>query len=469
MKWEKRMSSAGFSRFIYFSLHRLIGSELARDYREFLELERQSPAYVAQLRSERLRDLLAHACANVPFYRDRVEARPGLELNDFPILRKEDIRQNSERLMSPEVHKGYLSGKTRAQYSWLAVQTGGSTGMPTTVIHDRRFRDLNRAARLYTQRMCGFPIGKPYFKLWGSMREINDSRGSMQQRVAGFLAGEIVMNAFRMEDRDMDSFLRTINASSIEHMMAYSDAAYRFGQYLLARKLKVRPLKSVMACAATLTEEMRHVISRAFGGATVQNMYGSRDCGAIACECAQGSLHIFENKVVLETVDDQGKAVAVGKPGRILVTLLGNHGFPLIRYEIGDVGVLSAKSCSCGLPTRILDRVEGRSVEFLVTENGGYISPSYFVHLIGVVHNPGVIRRFQIVQQSVDHAVLSLEQEPGAEASVLREAVEKIRRDLLTVFGPRMNLQIEMVSRIQESASGKFIVSINKTGQPAAR
>jgi len=33
------------------------------------------------------------------------------------------------------------------------------------------------------------------------------------------------------------------------------------------------------------------------------------------------------------------------------------------------------------------------------------------------------------------------------------------------VFGPRMHLQIDVVTQIQDSASGKFIFALNKTGQ----
>lgn len=348
--------------------------------------------------------------------------------------------------MSPVVRLEYGSGKSQRAYSWLPVQTGGSTGMPTTVIHDREFRDFNRAARLYTQHLCGFPIGTPYFKLWGSMREINDAKGSREQRVASFLAGEIILNAFKMEDADIDSYVERINKSSIEHMMAYSDAAYRMAKYILGSGRPVRALKSVMGCASTLSQEMRDTTSRAFGGARVQNLYGSRDCGAMACECRQGLFHVLENKVFLEAVDQRGQGVPAGQPGRILVTLLGNYGFPLIRYDIGDVGVFSEKACTCGIPTRLLESVEGRGIEFLVTASGGYISPIYFRHLIGVVHNPGVIRRFQIVQYAQDRVVLSLEKESGAMEVAVGSAVENIRRDLMAVFGPNMSLQIDFVS-----------------------
>lgn len=459
------MLNERWRRKAYFKLHRLIGSELATYYQEFLSLETKSPEFVSELQARRAKELVAYVSSHGFFYPYRVPRNKEISLRDFPVLTKDHIQELFESFISPEIKKQYLSAKRTWGYSWTCVETGGSTGFPTKVIHDRDFRDLNRASRLYTQYMCGFPIGTAHFKLWGSMAEINASRGSWLQRTASGLAGEVILNAFRMEEADIDRYIKIINNSSIEHMMAYSDAAYRISEYILSTSRPVRPLKSVMSCAGTLTEEMRESISKAFGSARVHNMYGSRDCGALACECSLGALHVFENKVVLETVDEHGSPVAAGQPGRILVTLLGNYGFPLVRYDIGDVGILTERRCNCGLPTRLLERVEGRSIEFLVTTNGGYISPTYFRHLLGVVHNNGAIRRFQIIQHTKDHVVLTLEKARAASPATLAKFVENVRPDLLAVFGEGMNLDIRCVDRIHENDNGKFIFAINRIGR----
>src|SRR5262249_40879593 len=169
-----RMVRERWRRFAYFSLHRLAGSSLSKYYREFLALERMSLLRLKELRARRLERLLSHASRQVSFYRRRVRVKEGLLLADFPVLTKSDLRENFNDLMSPELLSEYFSGRRPRGYSWMPVQTGGSTGLATTVIHDREFRDFNRAARLYTQYLCGFPIGTSHFKLWGSMREIND-------------------------------------------------------------------------------------------------------------------------------------------------------------------------------------------------------------------------------------------------------------------------------------------------------
>src|SRR4029077_5114835 len=109
--------------------------------------------------------------------------------------------------------------------------------------------------------------------------------------------------------------------------------------------------------------------------------------------------------------------------------------FPLIRYEIGDVGALSADSCRCGRVFPMFESVEGRNVEFLRSTEGAYVSPVYIRHLIGVVHNPGLIKRFQLEQNSVEEFELKCELERGHGAAEVRDVFDRIARDLKAVLG----------------------------------
>ena len=177
---------------------------------------------------ERLAAILRHAVEKLPYYRERVT---GAELSAFPVLRKEDIHAHFEEMMEPSLLDDYKSPKRAKGYSWVEVKTGGSTGTPTTVIHDKDFRDWGRAGRLYSQHLCGFPIGTPFYMLWGSMRDINDAKDSAQKRVLNNLLQVRPMNAFLMDESRMASYIAQINSSSIKHLMAYVDAAYQLAGF----------------------------------------------------------------------------------------------------------------------------------------------------------------------------------------------------------------------------------------------
>ena len=443
MNWRKQAFLLG---------HDLIGSGLRGHYGEFLAASSWSQERLDELHAGRLAALLGHAVKDVPFYRARAAAPA---LSAFPILRKEDIHAHFEDLMDPPLLAEYRAEKKPRGYSWVEVKTGGSTGTPTTVIHDKDFRDWGRAGRLYSQWMCGFPIGTPFFMLWGSMRDINDARDSRTKRVLNSLLQVRPLNAFLMDDARMAGYLREIDESSVEHLMAYVDAAYQLARAHEKTGKPMRPLKSIMACAGTVTDEVREKLNRVFG-ARVHNKYGSRECADMACECAAGGFHIYATGIHLEVVDDRGEPVPPGTTGRILVTLLQNRRFPIIRYEIGDIGALSSGKCPCGSPLPLLERVEGRVSEVITAANGAYVSPVYIRHLIGVVHNPGTIERFQFRQTEAARYALLLQMEGGVSPEAVGLAVESMRRDLLAVLGPDAHLEIDPAARLEEHPGGKF-------------
>ena len=444
MNWRKHAFLFG---------HDLLGSGLRGHYREFLELEKWTPARLAEVHQARLAILLRHAVEKVPFYRDRVR---NAELVAFPVLRKDDVHAHFEEMMEPSLLAEYRGKKKKERYSWVEVKTGGSTGTPTVVIHDREFRDWGRAGRLYSQYLCGFPIDTPFFMLWGSMRDINEAKDSTQKRILNTLLQVHPLNAFLMDDARMAAYAREINGSSLMHLMAYVDAADQLARFIEKHGIMMRPLKSVMACAGTVTEESRSVLGRVFG-ARVHNKYGSRECADMACECAAGDFHIYQNGVHLEIVDDHDQPVPAGTAGRILVTLLHNRRFPIIRYEIGDVGALKDGACPCGSPLPLIERVEGRISEFITSATGAYVSPVYIRHLIGVVHNSGALGKFQFVQHGAADYSLALQVDDSFADDAFRATAGLIRRDLEKVLGPGVRLAVNRVTDIPASDSGKFL------------
>lgn len=77
-------------------------------------------------------------------------------------------------------------------------------------------------------------------------------------------------------------------------------------------------------------------------------------------------MHLFEDLVVPEVVDDQYRPVPDGRPGdRLLVTVLFSRTLPLIRYAMTDRIQLSTRRCPCGRPFRLLERIEGRTDDVL--------------------------------------------------------------------------------------------------------
>lgn len=92
--------------------------------------------------------------------------------------------------------------------------------------------------------------------------------------------------------------------------------------------------------------------------------YGSRECGlggAVTCPAHQG-MHIRENHIIPEIIDEKGNVLPDGDWGELVITTIGLQAMPLIRYRTGDFTRLLS-SCPCGGVTRRLDRVSRREGE----------------------------------------------------------------------------------------------------------
>ena len=173
-------------RGLYFGLQRLVGSLIATVWREYLAWERLSPAELDARVEGKLRNTLGGALAHNAHYRELgLQPRPGetaLEfLGRFPVLTREIIRARFASLVADPLRAAVTSpaSVSRRRYDWLVVKTGGSTGQPTSVVHDAGGRDWGRATRLFAARLCGQPLGTRYFRLWGSEADLLKTRLSL--------------------------------------------------------------------------------------------------------------------------------------------------------------------------------------------------------------------------------------------------------------------------------------------------
>src|SRR5690606_35186909 len=105
--------------------------------------------------------------------------------------------------------------------------------------------------------------------------------------------------------------------------------------------------------------------------------YSTEETGVLAHQCrTAGGHHLNTASYVFEFLKlDADIPAEPGEPARIVVTDLFSYGMPLIRYDIGDVGVLGADSCSCGCQLPVLLEIQGREVEQVYDVVGQRVSP----------------------------------------------------------------------------------------------
>src|SRR5207249_8098782 len=119
--------------------------------------------------------------------------------------------------------------------------------------------------------------------------------------------------------------------------------------------------KGIITTAMVLHSWQRRTIEEVFG-CPVTNRYGCEEVSLIACECERHhGLHVNADGVFVEIMraDDTGALThptRPGEPGAVVVTDLTNRAMPIIRYQVGDVAVLSDRVCTCGRGLPLLER-----------------------------------------------------------------------------------------------------------------
>jgi phenylacetate-coenzyme A ligase PaaK-like adenylate-forming protein len=164
-------------------------------------------------------------------------------------------------------------------------------------------------------------------------------------------------------------------------------------------------------------------------------------------------LHLYEDLVVTEIVDERNRPVPVGTTGaRLLVTVLFRTTQPLIRYEISDRVAALDGLCACGRPFLRIAGVEGREEDVLaLTDDTGRavrIHPNVF-------HTPlelFPVGGWQVVQTGPSDIRVSLA-EPN---DVDEAAVARVVRSSLERAGARgIRIEIQRVPAIPRTALGK--------------
>ena len=467
VEWLSRLP-APVRRGLYFGLQRLAGSRIGPIWREFQRWEQFTPAQLRQAVENKLGRLLDGAVARSAYYRELKSQRRSGEsapdfLRRFPVLTREIVRQRFTDLVV-DSRRGEITSPdsvARKRYDWLVVKTGGTTGNPTTVVHDAQQRDWGRATRLFSARQCGHPLGTRYFKLWGSEQDLLQTELKLHLRLQHYLLGDLPMNAFRAKEAELRQHHATLMAHpEIDSMMAYVDAAVSLALFIEDRDLPRPRLRTLMACAGTVTPEWRQTLERVFG-AEVFDKYGSRECCDVACECQRhNGLHVYSPNAFVEVVDERGAPCPPGQTGRLLITMLNNPSFPMIRYQIGDLGQWTEPGlCPCGLSWPRLKSLQGRADDMLIMEDGTLVSSAFVRHFVGVSLNRQLVREWQLEQ--LDRRQFVFRYIP-VKTEGLADNLAKIKESFHLVLGQSVRIELQSVPEIPPSPSGKVRWIINR-------
>lgn len=433
-----------------FPLHeRLKGHSTNRVFRELERSQWLSPADLSRLTADKLGDFLVHLETHVPYYRDaftsvgfRSADYSGLEdLRKLPILTKPLIRENTDALRADNAA------------SLSRFNTGGSSGEPLIFFLGKERVSHDVAAKRRATRWWDVDIGDRELVVWGSPIELGSQDRIRLLRDRLFRSE--LLPAFEMSEANLDRFVARIRSYRPRMLFGYPSSLALIARHARQRgeDLASLGIRVAFVTSERLYDEQRADIE-AVMGCPVANGYGGRDAGFIAHECPDGSLHITAEDIIVEIVDEQGEPVPAGESGEIVVTHLHTRDFPFMRYRTGDVGALSATQCSCGRGLPVLERIEGRTTDFVVAQDGTIL---HGLSLIYVLRDIDGVGEFRIEQESLDRVTVKLVASESLPAAVDQTIVGEFRKRL----GATVEVNVSRVHAILREGSGKhrYVVS----------
>lgn len=426
--------------------------------RDMEAADRLDTAALEQLQSSRLQALIGYSYTHVPYVRQQLrdagiapsDIRTASDLARLPLVRKADVRANREKLRSDKA--GRLS----------AFSTGGSTGDPLIFDLARRREAARVACRQRVSRWWGLSLGDPEIALWGSPVEL--TRQDWIRAFRDRLLHTRLLPAFEMNRQTVAAYLDILESDPCKQVFGYPSSLYLL---CMQAQEEGRNLRALGIKAAFVTGEVLLPHQRAFIAETlncpVANGYGGRDSGFISHECPQGGMHILSDATVVELLDGDGRPVAPGETGEIVVTDLYSHEAPFIRYCTGDLAAFSTKRCGCGRALPLLDRIEGRSNDSIVTPDGRIINSLALIYAVREVEG---VEQFRIRQKAADRFHIQM-----VRTAAYRETAEQhIRQAWTKLLRASVTVVFEYLPALPPDRSGKFrhVVSDIPAGQSLA-
>jgi phenylacetate-CoA ligase len=440
------MNKPNLRKSAFFALLSLRGRPVGNYYRRMLREDQDG--IPPNTTARRLAGLLAHCQRHVPYYAELMREVGGSFLEDpeeyltrLPVITKEIIRTRLDDLKSSDLRRR----------KWFFNTSGGSTGEPIRFIQDLEYEAWTEAIKLLFAKLVGREVGEAEFILWGSHRDVASTTEDLRAQLRHWLSNTTIQDGFVMTPTQMRQYILLLNKVRPKLITAYADSIYELAKFAEEECLPVRPPAAIITSAVMLYPFMREKIESVFH-CKVYNRYGSREVGDIACERHdQRGFWVPPWINYVEIVDSEGKRVPNGCEGDVLVTSLTNFAMPLIRYRIGDRGVLAPReSIDRKRDCQVLEEVLGRTTDMLRGKDGQLIHSGYFMVMLFF---KDWIRKYQVIQKSTSRIIFRLVcTTPDHPQEELDELVAKTR----LVMGDECEITFEFVDDIPASGSGKF-------------
>jgi phenylacetate-CoA ligase len=414
----------------------LIGGSMMTELRKLRKMNGD-----AQLQKEKLMKVLQHAVRKSPYYRDLnipFDENPVTFLKRFPILTKQILRQETDRLLTMPVH-----GLSRECSS-------GTSGFQSIVYWTKQEQSQHRATQLLWWEWAGLRMGDPILQTG-----ITPNR-KLIKGIKDKLLNTYYLQAFSHSEEDVKKAFDWVKSKKDPVLAGYASSLYVLAQFAEKMGEQIR-FKTAISWGDKLFPHYRRLIERVFG-TKVHETYGSAEGLMMGGQKDLDHMYLMNQNVYFELLDDHGNEVPEGEMGHVVVTSLNAFAMPLIRYRIGDLAKLLPKEqypSKRSLDYPIIEKVIGRDTDLVRTPGGKMLVVHSFT---GIFEHIPEISQFRITQEKLSGITIEFVVGPGYHEALLDRVRDRIIENIKEPF------EIVFIERnqIPPSASGKPQLVISK-------
>lgn len=416
-------------------------------FRQYLGMLERSyyarPEELHAYQAEALQRMVHHCHKNVPYYTDLFrklhlepeDIRTPADLARLPFLDKQTVKANFDKLIA----------KNRRNFLCHTAMTSGSTGTPGKFIRDFNAINFENAAVWRHWRNAG-DDGKRRITVRGDI-VTPASRNEPPFWKFDPSRNELLMSGYHLSLENSAAYIEKILDFKPAVLYCYPSTGYLLAKFFRNHHVEYR-LDAIFTSSESLNPEVRQFIEEVFGG-RVYDWYGQAERVAAVSQCEAGRYHILEDYSVVETP----QALDTEEGQELVGTHLHNGVMPLLRYRTFDYVTMGRATCTCGSSFRVVERIVGRSYNYLLTPEGYRISITN--HIPWGVDN---LIETQFYQEKPGEVVLNI----ITNGRFTERDRDRLVRNTLQHTSPRMKVIVNEVSDIPRGPNGKFVSIVNK-------
>ncbi len=428
------------------------GRGYARTHDFLVKSEQWSAEDIIRYQSDRIRRIVDHAIATVPFYQ-RWSVQHGVrlgsiraphQLKSLPYVCKDQMRDDTEEFVSSIYDTRGMTPST----------TGGSSGIPLRFYRLNEYSAVEWAFVTNLWSRVGYTNADWRVLLRGPVVETSSAGRHWEFRKR---SRELILSTFHMTEENLFEYYTLVKQTGFRFIHCHTSSGFILAEFMKRNNL-VCPLKAVLCTSESIYPFQRTLMEEVFR-CRVYSFYGNSEQAVLAGECEKStSYHIQPEYGYVEIINDQGKeATMEGEIGEIVATGFINEVMPFIRYRTGDYAQISVRKCECGRNHRLISRIEGREYEYVVTADDRVISLTsliYGQHFAAFSR----MRKMQLYQERKGELEIRIEKGPDFVDADVREIEDGIMKCVLH----DMQIHFAFPEQIPLTARGKHHFLVQK-------